>query len=491
MTVAPHEFPAAARPAPPSGNAPAWVRAGWGPLLFVAGLAVALLFCRFGQVALLAAAALFAVAGLMIGFERPGLLPAALLLIGPFNYGFNLGGASIKLSELVAFAMLGVILLRLAARDGQMLARLRRAGAPLVCLALLGVMAVATALPHPNFFNVRYELEIYIFGAYMILFFRRGWWRGLLWAALTALLMESVLALALKFVFGLTGTSFFDVGGVKLIALSAEDLEGLAGGRFRLSGTFGHKNMLAAFYVLTLPVVCLEALHRGRWLWLGVILPALATLALTDSMTGWSAFVLIAALVLLHLRRFDYLLFIALFLLPVGAFVLYQFGDSVFFRVGQLTAGKEGIGTVNSRHEIWQISQALLAQYPWLGIGRANFLSYGKTFYGHAHNLFVMKAIEMGIPAGIAFGLFIVGLMARTWWALVRGGKRLAAGQQYYRALGLWLGCLGFVAMNLFDYNYQHYVLGPMFMAMLGILLAVGMDLESLPAMPGPSEGGS
>lgn len=419
---------------------------------------------------------------LLVGaYQVPALLLAAILVVAPFNYGSMLGGATVKLSELVVVAMGAVTMLRMAAGDEQVFIRFRRAALPIAALTVLAVLAVVTASAHPNFFNVRYEVENYLVCIYAILFFRRAWWPRLLILVLATLALESVATLGLRFVFGLSGVSFFNTGGgMDAIQFSAEDLENFAGGQFRLSGTFGHKNMLAAFFVLALPLVSLEALHRKRPAWLFVIVPALATLALTDSMTGWTAIILAVVLALIHLRRFDYLALLMLMVLPVAGFGLYKFGDSVFSRIDQLLAGQEGWNTVSSRQQIFEISKRLLGEYPWTGIGRNNFLAYGQTYYAHGHNLFLMKAIEMGIPAGFVFALVIVAIMGRTWKTILCETRRLATQQQYYRTLGLWLGCLGFLSMNLFDYNYAHFSLGPLFMGMLGILLSVAMDLESL-----------
>ena len=117
-----------------------------------------------------------------------------------------------------------------------------------------------------------------------------------------------------------------------------------------------------------------------------------------------------------------------------------------------------------------------------MGIGRNNFPFYGETYYGHAHNLFLMKMIEMGIPAGLIFGCFLMGAMFRTGKPILFEAKRLGSQGQYYRTTALWLGCLGFLAMNFFDYNYAHFGLGPLFMTILGILLAVAYDFERVPS---------
>lgn len=449
-----------------------------GPALLAAAAAVTAFSFGDPRAGMALTAALAGGALTLAAFHWPVVLPLFLLAVAPFNYGVIAGGASLKLSEGVAGAMLGVMLLRAAAGDGEVLSRIRRGGTPLALLGLLGGLAILTAAPHPNVFNVRYELENHIACAYAILFFRRSWWRAILWTVTATVMLESGAALYLKFVKGLTGINFFNAGGVGLVQLSAEDLAGLAGGRFRLSGTMGHKNMLASFYVLLLPLLGLEMLHRKQPLYLLALGPALATLALTDSMTGWGATLLVVALTLIYLRRFDYLALVALVALPAGAVGLYKFGDSIFERINQLFGSYEGWGTVSSRVEIWNITKRLIAEHSWMGIGRNNFAFYGKTYYVHAHNLFAMKMIEMGVLAGAAFGVTIIGMMARTWLAISREGARLGAERQYYRTLGLWLGALGFLAMNLFDYNYSNFSLGAVFMMMLGMLMAIAMGAE-------------
>jgi hypothetical protein len=245
-----------------------------GPALAALAVGVAGVFVCGGAAGKLLALALLGLGLVAAAFHYPVVLALALLAAAPFNFGFMTGGASIKLSEGIGAAMLGIILLRLVAGDVQAFRRLRRAAFPLAMLAMLGVFAVLTAAPHPNVFNVRYELWTLAAGAYAILFFRRSWWPALLAAILAVLLTESVAALVLKFVLGLTGTNFFNVGGVGVIQFSAEDLANLAGGSFRLSGTMGHKNMLAAFYVLLMPVVALEILHRARLHWRWCYCPA-------------------------------------------------------------------------------------------------------------------------------------------------------------------------------------------------------------------------
>jgi hypothetical protein len=512
-------------PRRPPAALPAW----WGAAIAAAALLVVLAWLYSSLYGVLLLAGPVGGLAMLAAFRRPMLPVAAYWIVAPFNYGWFVAGGTLKIGEAIVGLMLVTILLRLAAEcratgAGPLWQRVRRGAPVLLALALLSVMAIATAAPHPNAFNVRYEIQNYIAMAYALLFFERRHWPLLVALFAAMLAVESAVALAVKYGFGLTGLSFAGVGGgVERVWLTADDLESLAGGLFRLSGTFGHKNLLAAYHVLLLPLAALELLRPARRspgeggptvssprlrvsevqttsaspkseipnpksvsipysafriphfiTASAVILPALVTLALTDSMTGWGATAVIVVLALIHLRRFDYLAVFCLLLAPVAAAALWHFGDSIFFRVEQLLGGGEaGYGTVSSRMEMLTISERLIAEHPWLGIGRNNFAAYGETYYIHAHNLFLMKLIETGVPAGLMFAALIAGVLARAWMTLLADAPRLAREGQYYRCLGLWLGCLGFTAMNMLDYSYANFSLGPLYMFMLGALPAV------------------
>jgi O-antigen ligase len=429
----------------------------------------------------LAAAALIGAGALLISYQQPFLLIAALLLVAPFNYGHQVGPAMLKLSELVCFVMLGLNIWRLAVLHSNQLARLRLLAFPFTVLTLLGLMVLLTAAPHEHFFNARYEIENFIAFAFGALFFSRRHWPAFVRLALATLTLAALAALIMRFVFHISAISFFsEVEPLAAIGSGAQDVDIYAGGRFRLAGTFGHKNILAAFLVLLLPLLGMELFRKFRPTLLVALLPALAALALTDSMTGWGAALLILAVMLFFLRRFDYLALLLMLLVPIGAVALYKFGESVFYRIHQLLSTSQGWTTVSSRGEIYAIAARLIKQHPLLGIGRNNFLVEGHTYYTHAHNLYLMKIVEMGLPAGIVFTLFIGMVLGTVGYVIVRQAPRLSAQHQYYRLLGLWLGCVGVFAMNLFDYSYSNFALGPVLMLCLGITLAVALDLESL-----------
>ncbi len=453
-----------------------------GPLMAAAALAAVAGWLFEPRLGLLMAGGWTALALALAGWLRPMSLVWLLLAAAMFNYGVAIGGAMVvKPTEVIQLAMLAVIMTRLAAGDREVAVRLRRAAPLVVALAMLAVITMATSAPHPSFFNTRYEILGYIALLYALLFFRLEHWRPLLVLSMAAVAIQGTVALAMRFILGISGVDLqLEGGGMVPFFLTADILDELSGGRFRLAGTFSHKNMLAAFFVLLLPVVGVHLFRRGGRLGFLALLPALAALALTDSMTGWGALMLVVALMLLFLRRFDYLAVMLLLILPLAAVGLLRFGESIFFRVEQLFGTQSGWGTVSSRVELLQISLRLIGEHPWGGIGRGNFALFGQTWYPHAHNLFLMKLIELGVPGGLAFTGTILAVVGRVWWAILREPARLAAQGQYFHLLGAALGLTGFLGMNLFDYNYNHFSLGPLFMALMGLALAAAMNLPGL-----------
>ncbi|MEN6626975.1 MAG: O-antigen ligase family protein [Candidatus Sumerlaeia bacterium] len=414
------------------------------------------------------------VALIAASWRRPVVMFWALWAAALFNYGVAVRGAIVKPTELVQLAMAAMILMRLVAGDRDALGRLIRARWLVAALALLGAAAIVTAARHPNFFNVRYEIlndATILFG---VLFFRARDWPSLVALFGVAIGAEAVAALVLRFGFGVTGLDFLGgQGGVLARTMTSADISELAGGRFRLAGTMSHKNMLAAFFALMLPLVGVELLRKKNPAWLIVLLPALAAFALTDSMAGVIALLIAGALLVLFVRRFDDFAVLMLIILPVLAIAVYRYGEPVFYRAQQLLdSTKAGWGSVSARFEILGISQRLIADHPWLGIGRGNFQLYGHTYYTHAHNLFLMKIIEMGIPAGAAFIAVMLAMLCLIWRALARDARRLAEQGQYYYLLGAALGLTAVLAMNMLDYNWPHFSLGPMFAGILGVVMA-------------------
>lgn len=448
----------------------------------LAAVAVTGLWVLAPQAALLLAALCVLSALTLLGLMQPFVLIAALWLVAPFNYAHPIGPAVVRLSEGVTFSMALVVLARLVTGDRWLIDRIKRRADWLIVFGALGLMALATSAGRPNFFNVRFEWLAYGAFAYSLIFFQAHHWSWLQRITLVVLATESVIALGIHVLIGAAGIRLQGIeGGIEVLRFTPMELREIAGGLYRLAGTLDHKNLLAAFYILLLPGVVLELVRRGPhrthpFAW-AVLALSLVVLALTDSMTGWGALLLVALLAVLHLRRADLQLLAVLLAMPLAWAAIDRFGGSMMFRARQLLPGQQGFTTVTARMEQWNIGRQLVAEHAWLGIGRGNFSEFGSTFFAHAHNLYLMKIIEMGVAAGAAFTLVLLAAVLRIWFALLWHGRCLARHGAYFRLLGLWLGCVGFLTMNLFDYSYAHPGLAPLFMAILGIALASSADL--------------
>ena len=130
--------------------------------------------------------------GLALANRYPIALVGVLWLVAPVNYGISLPFAVVTLSSLVTMGMLVLILLRLAVGDAQVVRRLRLTLPVVIALLISLGIAILTAIPHPNAFNVRVEAFNVIALVYALLFFERRHWRVLLMFFIAGLGLESI-----------------------------------------------------------------------------------------------------------------------------------------------------------------------------------------------------------------------------------------------------------------------------------------------------------
>lgn len=165
----------------------------------------------------------WAVLGLVLAaWQRPVVMYWALWAAGIYNYGMSgVPGAVIKPSELVQIAMIAFTIMRLAGGDREAIERLAHAGWLTLALLLLGLMAIASAAPHPNFYNARYEIFNYATIVYGLLFFRARDWRSIVALFVVAVAVEAFMTLVLWFGYGVNGLDFVgEEGGVSVLYLS-------------------------------------------------------------------------------------------------------------------------------------------------------------------------------------------------------------------------------------------------------------------------------
>lgn len=209
-----------------------------------------------------------------------------------------------------------------------------------------------------------------------------------------------------------------------------------------------HPNVLAGVLVLLLPLPLAWLLFNWgdtRWLerlFLGFsTIVILAVIVLTQSRGAWSA--LAAAMFgMLVLRwRWGWLAIIPLILLSVAA--LYRFGLNTILLA---FLANPTLGDINGRVEIWYRSIYMIQDFPFTGVGMGSFQEVTGVLYPfseslrstipHAHNLFFQVALDLGLPALVAW-LAILILTVVLSWQLYTTGQRDR--QAWLTALGAGL----------------------------------------------------
>ena len=218
-----------------------------------------------------------------------------------------------------------------------------------------------------------------------------------------------------------------------------------------------HPNQIAGLLTLTvplavvLPTVTLRR-YRGvaRCVWMTVSLVFVAfvggALLLTQSRSGWIGAVagLVAMVALAGLSspgRWQralgaslpllVLLALATSVLCVGPQAL---GEALYGRDSD-TAVEAMIGTVSmaGRVEIWGRSLSAIEDFPLTGCGLGSFRQVVRVMYplslvgpefdiGHAHNVFLQTALDVGLPGLIAY-LSLLILAVATCWRWARRGE--------------------------------------------------------------------
>lgn len=127
----------------------------------------------------------------------------------------------------------------------------------------------------------------------------------------------------------------------------------------------------------------------------------------------------------------------------------------------------------SARNVIWRHAWVLLQEHPWTGVGWGQFGAYwaltplegrGELFVGHAHNLFLHLAVEMGLP-------FALALLGFTAWFAFRTLMFVPAssGDQWGRWCLLYLGAVTLLHSQLeFPLWYPYFLLP--FAALCGLL---------------------
>jgi O-antigen ligase len=247
-------------------------------------------------------------------------------------------------------------------------------------------------------------------------------------------------------------------------------------GRLQIGGTFGHKNILAGYLVLAVPVLlagCSGFVRaRGpRLVALAALAAAGATLALTDALFGIVAAAFAAILLGLGLARARERSLGArrvLGGLAAACVVVAALGAGLLAtgRLGALGAQRDG-GSLAARAYLWDEGRRLVAERPWGGIGRSDFADHVDGGFPHAHNLYLMKFVESGVAGGVLFAALTALCLAGALRALF--GPNPEGGRAARLRMGFAAGFVAFALFSLTDYVYNEPPLTALFWLWAGL----------------------
>jgi putative inorganic carbon (hco3(-)) transporter len=277
-------------------------------------------------------------------------------------------------------------------------------------------------------------------------------------------------------------------------------LEYAVGAKRRLQGLSEHSNTSGAFFVYYLfvfPALFLTGRFTvGRFVLLAVpTLLCLRVIMFTGS-RGALLGVAVAALFLGLVRaRFAIVGCLALALLAwanpqyVPSIVAARFG--ILYDAGAAETAEDIAEAFEKsaaqRIIIWRGALDMIADNPVLGVGYGAFpyligrYTDNTARVGDAHNVYLLIAAELGIPALLLF-LLLIGLAFREAWRLYRRGE-----DPFLRGLGLGLaaGIVGLVVTGMFGSRFNSFELVGYFW-ILTALVVRGRLIESQEARQQP-----
>lgn len=241
----------------------------------------------------------------------------------------------------------------------------------------------------------------------------------------------------------------------------------------RAMTVFGHPNAFANYMVMVFGLglgLCAYCLNpspeqpkmRAKTLWVcGATALALVGIFCSGSRSG----LLIAGLQLLLfgglLRPYRYIFWAGL-----GAIAVLTL-SALIWGVGGRTL-PEAFATISLRFSVWHIALDMIPQHPWVGSGLGTFKElYDPTkfpvagdFLPHTHNLWLMLAVEAGVPIALGFTAVVGWVVGRSTFTLITQPlppTALALLAGYLTGFG---GTVGFALFDLAFYDGRINILG-------------------------------
>ena len=372
---------------------------------------------------------LVAVIGLLLAMlvEPRKILIAVIIIDVPLQWDFNLhydmaaarlgalGGLDVSITTLALAGLLALAFADVYARRKS--APLFRDGVGKRAMQLFAIFLLLTTLSvavadnrQLALFEVLLLAQMFVLFLYLVYSLRTR--QDIAFVAVmlvAALLLETAIMFAQHFA-GLD---------LSIAGLSTASSAGFVGAG-RIGGTLGSPNAAGTFLALLL-VPALSLLRSPlpalvRWTALGAFFLGTIALILTSSRGGWLGFIVSLAVFFgASLRRGWLSPKLPLALIAVFVAVLIPFNAQIASRLET-----NDNGSAESRIPLMHLAGDMVEQHPILGVGANNFStqipnyagpSFSRDWIYTVHNKFLLVAAEAGIPAMVAFLLFLAAII--------------------------------------------------------------------------------
>ncbi len=284
-------------------------------------------------------------------------------------------------------------------------------------------------------------------------------------------------------------------------AVTDAELEGgVAGGRTGGVGEggwfgLGHPNLFAAFLIMVMPFWFYATDHLRRFAHrvfgnLAIVFGFVALLY-TYSRAAWGG--IMAAILTLGLRDFralrKTLIFLAVFAVVAQVMTVSLVGMGVA-QVIEMRFEELSRSQLSARPEIFSAALVLIRQRPFLGVGMGTFMWHASVTFtnriAHAHNVFLTYASELGIPAALAYVVFIGWIFTMA----VRNLRTSRIPGYGFLSQASFVGLFAVLTLMMFDHIFFDRNVGHAFYALLAIIVSLDRMIREkrLPGMEAAEE---
>lgn len=229
-------------------------------------------------------------------------------------------------------------------------------------------------------------------------------------------------------------------------------------------GDYGDAGSLTTFLITVLPVLMLFALRSkprsaARIGALALSAGCLAAGALALNRTFWFAaaaeIIVFSLFSIQHWQRRNRGAYILAGIAVITGAALAQVLWASHSKIALTAPGKEIVDYIvdDPRGDLWRFAFATIADHPWIGAGIGKWAmrdAFEAQFHDslllHAHNIFLNRALETGLP-GVATFIVLLASVVIAFWRLAKSGDARTAA---VGAAGLAL-VVGVVAKNMTD----------------------------------------